>query len=60
MCYPVLTEADELRVGIGLSVEQPKPGGRSRKIDDQRPFRRMGHCRLEMSIHYLHCPLIAL
>jgi len=46
--HPGLAQADDLRIGLGLSVEQRKRAGRSRKIDNNRPFRRMSRCRLSI------------
>ena len=39
--YPALAEADDFRIGLGLSIEQRKRAGRSRTIDYHRPFRPM-------------------
>jgi hypothetical protein len=39
--HPVLAEADNLRIGLGLGVEQRKRSDRPRTIDHHRPFRAM-------------------
>ena len=41
VCHAVLTEADNLRIGLGLSVEQRKRSDPPRTIDHYRPFRAM-------------------
>ena len=51
--YPALAEADDLRLDLGLSVEQRKRAGLSRTIDYYRPFRRMRR-RPTIAVDWLH------
>ena len=39
--HSAFAEADDLRVDLGLSVEQHQPAELSRRIDYYRPFRRI-------------------
>ena len=56
MRHPALAEADDLRMGLDLSVEQRKRAGFSRTIDYYCPFRRMSR-RLTKSVDWLHVVL---